>query len=72
MEEIMIWILRYGLFSPSFHTTKSWWDSSQLKILTIEKVASIIVIIKKNYTDKLKLNQANCTINHSWYIVQHP
>ena len=53
MEEIMIWILRYNLFSPSFHTTKSWWDSSQLKLLNIKKRVTCIIVIIINYTDKL-------------------
>ena len=61
MEETTIWILKNNLFNPSFHTSKSWWDSSQLKLLTIEKVTCIIVIII-NYTDKL--NQIKYTINH--------
>ena len=51
MEEITIWIFKNNLFSPSFYTTKSWWDSSQLKILTIEKVTSVIIILI-NYTNK--------------------
>ena len=41
MEEIMIWILRNNLFSPSFHISKSWWDSIQLKLLNINRVACI-------------------------------
>ena len=46
---------------------KSWWDSSQFKLLNIDRLVCII-----NYTDKLKVNQIKYIINHWWYIVQQP
>ena len=42
---------------------KSWWDSNQFKLLTMEKVMCIIVI-KIDYTNKLKVNQIKYTVNH--------
>ena len=56
MEEITIWIFRNNLFTNDFYTAKLGWDSSQFKLLTIGKVVCIIVI-KIDYTDKLKVNQ---------------
>ena len=38
-------------------------DSSQFKLLTIEKVVYIIVI-KIDYTDRLEVNQIKYIINH--------
>ena len=63
MEEIMIWIFQNNLFSPSFHTAKSWWGSSQFKLLNIDRLMCIIAIII-DYTDKLTVNQIKYTINH--------
>ena len=53
MEEITIWIFRNNLFTNDFHMAESWWDSSQFKLLTMKKVICIIVI-KIDYTDKLR------------------
>ena len=63
MEEITIWIFRNNLFTNDFYTAKSWWDSSQLKLLIIEKVMYIIVI-EIDYTDKFKVNQIKYTVSH--------
>ena len=63
MEEITIWIFKNNLFTNDFHAVKSWWDSSQFKLLTLEKVVCIIVI-KIDYTDRSEVNQVKYTINY--------
>ena len=63
MEEVTIWIFRNNLFTNDLYTAESWWDSSQFKLLTMEKVVCIIVT-KIDYTDKLKVNQIKYTVNH--------
>ena len=63
MEEITIWIFRNNLFTNDFYTAKSWWDSSQFKLLIMEKVMCIIVI-KIDYTGRLEVNQIKYTVNH--------
>ena len=56
MEEITIWIFKNNLFTNGFHAAKSWWDSSQFKLLTLAKVMCIIVI-KIDYTNRSEVNQ---------------
>ena len=60
MEEITIWIFRNNLFTNDFYTAKSWWDSSQFKLLTIRKGC----VYNSDYTDRLKVNQIKYTVNH--------
>ena len=50
-------MLRNSLFTNDFYTARLGWDSSQFKLVTIEKVVSIIVIKIENTTvstDSLK------------------
>ena len=43
MEETNIWMFRNSLFTNDFYTAKLGWDSSQFKLLTIEKFACIMI-----------------------------